>query len=299
MKCEVCKMEYISGIREDERAHKSYHAAYIIEKHDLQRNRAWMDGCKAWSGRPERESAAAYSTMEESNQRLAGFSVTGLMNAHLELFQSGGGYLVARNWNGDGHDRYGRWFAGDGSEYSYHANWRAGMVHFTEHQGPVVGMVYEGVHLRKHKGAFYFENASMADKSIGRPDYEKQARFAATHKLRKSSSRKNPQWVALLGGKDERPADVSGIKYTNDFAAYGDFALMERVHDHYTLYVKAGHPVYVTQPYDLDLGKYQAIAHLWRSMGYHVDISLLDAWHYPGRTPLVLISKAAIGLTKG
>lgn len=299
MRCEICKMEYLEGNRKDERVHKQHHGNYMIEQHALQSDQSWMITCKEWAGRPSRESAAVYSIMEESNQRLIGFSITGLPDVHLKTFQSGSDYLVARDWNGDGHDRYGRWFAGDGSEYSYHANWRAGMAHFTERQGTVAGLVYEGVRLREHKGKLYFEDEKMASEAPKRPDYEKQERFAATHGLRKSTSRKNPQWVALLGGKDERPADVAGIKYTNDFVAYGDFALMERIHDHYTLYFSEGNPVYVTQPYDLDLGKYQAIAHLWRSMGYHVDISLLDAWHYPGRTPLVVISKTKIGLTKG
>jgi|694.fasta_scaffold35688_3 hypothetical protein len=87
-------------------------------------------------------------------------------------------------------------------------------------------------------------------------------------------------------------------KGTNEFYPVGEFEIMGKVHDHYALYLKQGRYIYTTQPYDLSLDKYMAVEAAWRTHGLFVDISYYDAWWYPGRTPLVVISQFPIELTK-
>lgn len=158
-------------------------------------------------------------------------------------------------------------------------------------------MRYAGVALQRFKESWYFEDSELAATHDRKgPNWEKHDEFVSRHGLKVSLSYKDPSWGALL--TKELSAQMR-IRRTNSYTAKGVFTIMDSVHDHPALFVgKWRNYVYCAQPYDLTVEKYQAIEAAWRPHGYFVDVSLLDAWWYPGRTPLVVISQIPISLTK-
>ncbi len=157
-------------------------------------------------------------------------------------------------------------------------------------------MNYAGLELREVDGSWYFENLAMADQhDARRPVEEKREAFITKHQLKESKSRTFPGW-GILVPKELRPRVRD--KYTNHFSAQNGFEIMAEVKDHDELFVCNGKYVYTTQPYDLSLESYKQVESLWRGLGLYVDISYEDAWHYPGRTPLIVISQEPVELSK-
>jgi hypothetical protein len=144
------------------------------------------------------------------------------------------------------------------------------------------------------KGIWYFEDWELAKTHDRKgPVRLKLNDFVNKHELRESHSNKHPSWVAVLPLVIQRSMR---LKCTNEFRPKGNFA--DFPHDHHWLFVKNRKYVYVTQPYDVSLGKYQAIENTFRPLGLFVDISYKDAWWWPGATPLIVISQFPISLTK-
>lgn len=158
-------------------------------------------------------------------------------------------------------------------------------------------MQYAGLELRETDGTYYFEDPTLAKTHAGKcPNRALREKFMQQHLLKESHSRKHPSWVAVLPADVRRSMREHG--YSNFFAPSPEFAVMERLHDHAKLFVMAGQYVYTTQPYDVSLEKYQQMEALFQDYGLHVDISYQDAWHYPGKTPLIVVSQVRIRLTK-
>ena len=64
--------------------------------------------------------------------------------------------------------------------------------------------------------------------------------------------------------------------------------------DHVQLFWLPGAREYIltSQPYDVTLEKFKAMERFAALHGLAVSISIEDAWHYPGATPLIVWSKA-------
>lgn len=156
-------------------------------------------------------------------------------------------------------------------------------------------MRYADLSLYQHNnGVWYFEDIELAKthKPKG-ANWQKLNTFANQHGLKESKSNKHPCWIAVLPLEVQR---TMRQKYTNDFWPKGQF--VDLPHDHYWLFVKNRKYVYVTQPYDVSLEKYQAVENAFQPLGLFVDISYKDSWWWPGCTPLIVVSQFPISLTK-
>jgi len=154
-------------------------------------------------------------------------------------------------------------------------------------------MVYAGLTLCES----YFEDLELAKTHPGKgANYTKRDEFIVRYSLRESESKAYPKWGRLL------PSNITAkyrTRYTNNFEAVGDLEIMShQVNDHYELFTNKGKYLYVTQPYSLHLQTYRRLEKVWTSFGLYVDISYIDAWWFPGRTPLIAISQYPIELRK-
>jgi len=158
-------------------------------------------------------------------------------------------------------------------------------------------MQYAGIELREVNGKYYFEDLDLASTHDKKgPNEALRDKFVARHELKISKSRKDPSWGALIPPEHAAPYRE---KYTNSYAPIGALECMAwHTHDHASLFTRAGLYIYTTQPYDLHLEKYKTLESVWRSWGLFVDISIKDAWWYPGRTPLLVIAQEPIELEK-
>ena len=142
-----------------------------------------------------------------------------------------------------------------------------------------------------------YKSASDRGKSILR--IENRERFKISHGFKESNSAYNPSWIKVLPLESQR---LMRVKYSNQFAPKGEFKFMDytdsNIHDHHDLFVREGKYTYVTQPYDLTLSQWRRIKDVFGKRGLCVKLSLLDAWHFPGRTPLVIISQSYIAISE-
>lgn len=155
-------------------------------------------------------------------------------------------------------------------------------------------MRYAGVELREHEGNYYFDDLTLASEHDRRgPNLHLREAFIQKHSLRESKSRAFPKWLVLL---------PKGMRHIQSYFRHNEgpeeaHKIMERVDDHYYLFVRNGKYVYTTQPYNLHLEKYKAVEDYWRGLGLFVDISIKDAWWYPGRAPLIVIAQEPLELS--
>jgi len=142
-----------------------------------------------------------------------------------------------------------------------------------------------------------YKSASDRGKSILR--IENRERFMISHGFKESNSAYNPSWIKVLPLESQR---LMRVKYSNQFAPKGEFKFMDytdsNIHDHHDLFVREGKYTYVTQPYDLTWSQGRRIKDGFGKRGLCVKLSLLDAWHFPGRTPLVIISQSYIAISE-
>lgn len=158
-------------------------------------------------------------------------------------------------------------------------------------------MEYANLKLTEKEGKWYFIDEMLSathDRKGMRNDlYQK---FLDTHGLRESNSSLYPEWGMMIP-KEHRPK--YRVKNSNHFREIGEMALMSSlVADHGKLLHKGKQYVYTMQPYGLSLDTYQQLESVWGAWGLNIDISYVDAWWYPGSTPLVVISQFPIKLNK-
>ena len=114
-------MSYISSIAADRRQHAAVHRQAQISYVQTLALAQWV-----WTGRPPVENAGVYRALNETNPNLKGFRFFGLSDAERTSIENGSMPLpVGKTKGGDGHDRHGCW-----GSYTFHANWRCGMVDF-------------------------------------------------------------------------------------------------------------------------------------------------------------------------
>lgn len=142
-----------------------------------------------------------------------------------------------------------------------------------------------------------YKAMSDREKSISR--MENREKFMIAHGFKESKSACDPSWVKVLPLESQR---LMRVKYSNRFIPQGEFKFMDytdsHIHDHHDLFVREGKYTYVTQPYDLTLSQWRKIKDVFGKRGLCVKLSLLDAWHFPGRTPLVIISQSYIATSE-
>jgi hypothetical protein len=158
-------------------------------------------------------------------------------------------------------------------------------------------MQYAGLELTiGRSGDYSFADQTLAATHHGRhQDHAKREAFIARHELKRSKSRKHPEWLAIL---PPGLLKFRGLEWRYPSAPAVFLESMKRLRDHVALFHRNGAYVFTTQPYTPSLESYQVIEEHWRSLGLYIDISYRDAWWYPGRTPLIIISQIPIELTK-
>jgi len=142
-----------------------------------------------------------------------------------------------------------------------------------------------------------YRGMSDREKSISR--MQNREKFINSHNLKESKSYCNPSWVKVLPLESQR---LMRVKYSNRFIPRGEFKFMDyaesHIHDHHDLFVRNGRYTYITQPYDLTLSQWREIKTVFGKRGLCVKLSLIDAWHFPGETPLVIISQSYISTSE-
>lgn len=142
-------------------------------------------------------------------------------------------------------------------------------------------MIYQGLQLYEHQGKFYFEDPSLSKNHNGRPgSYEA---FLQKYNLKITSVR-TPTLNHLYTG---RPIWENHTKKAlSDMKSKHSWWL-----DHEKLFYHSKSKGYVltTQPYNLTLELFQELEQFCQNNHLRCFISYEDAWHYPGKTPLIAI----------
>jgi len=163
-------------------------------------------------------------------------------------------------------------------------------------------MTYAGVELHERNGKFYFEDPVLAEKHVEKtdkqgPDKDKLAEFMLRHDLKESYAYRFASWDKMLPVKQKnRFRSRSAEEF---YSQYGELDRFDKLADHQKIFVNnQGERFYFTQPYQITVEKYQIMERAWRSLGLLIDISIKDAWYYPGKTPLIVVSKTPLELIK-
>jgi hypothetical protein len=164
-------------------------------------------------------------------------------------------------------------------------------------------MEYAGLSMVEHDGIWYFEDIALAsayfeqylvridDKKEGRRRHllesterrRKNDAFMKTHDLVRKDLR---MWqLRLVANPNFRPG-----RYGYDmYSKHEDDAT--KWFDHDALFWNKANQRYVltTQPYDVSLEKFKMLEQYCSDRAIRLTISYTDAWHYPGRCPLIVL----------
>lgn len=164
-------------------------------------------------------------------------------------------------------------------------------------------MVYAGLELVERSEEYFFEDSqlweawhnqhltSQPDQKAERLQYRQRTQaqqalrktFMDKHGL-KETKFKGDRFRKLVNPK----AGVKRDDYGHD-AKYDNPAT--KWFDHDELFYDPTNQRYVltTQPYDLSLDKFKQLEQYCAGRGIALAVSYQDAWHYPGRCPLVVL----------
>lgn len=151
---------------------------------------------------------------------------------------------------------------------------------------------YKGIELREVNGEWYFEDWALAETHDGKENMPKLKAW-----MDKAGVVDSHGYIFCLGKV------LYGRAHTCA-AYYGPWRKAKPVcevskqksnawFDHARMFWSPSRREYVltAQPYDVSLDKYQAMERFASEHGLTVEISLEDAWWYPGRTPLIVWRK--------
>ncbi len=151
---------------------------------------------------------------------------------------------------------------------------------------------YNGVPLEDCAGTPCFRNPALfTDCNIDMP---KMAAFMRAHGLKHSS--RTASFNHLLNGVRGRLRIGRGTvssHYWDEIRRPASACM-----DHVNLFYRSGASraerfyVITTQPYTPSLTEYQALEHFCATKGLECSINYSEAWHSPGATPLIIITRA-------
>lgn len=166
-------------------------------------------------------------------------------------------------------------------------------------------MNFRGIELQESEGNYYFENNKLVteycyvdvNKKHGDSkniEYRRlqsgirRMNFINRNRLRELKTKYSPVWAKLL---NKNLRSTLGIKTGFNFKIPQKYLLLQNMEDHVELYRLDDQIIYTIQPYGVTLEKYLAYEKLWLDLDFFTNISIDDAWYFPGRTPLIVVSK--------
>jgi len=151
-------------------------------------------------------------------------------------------------------------------------------------------MIYQGLALTEMEGKFYFQDFKLAethDEKSGNTN--KYNSFLQKYNLVERTS-KIPSMDHLLRGCKAGPGQRHNY---DDLLAY-PLAIGWFAHSKILYHEQTKSYVITTQPYSLNLEKFQALEQFCQERDLTCRINYDEAWWYPGKTPLIVVCRKEV-----